>query len=205
MISIISIVKRPLGLYKANCYVLKKGSVSIIIDPGFHGEQIKAMVGDTTPLAVLLTHGHCDHIAALDDICEYYQIPAYLHKRDHELLHVIRRRPSAYKKLITTACKELDKGELVIGPFHFFIHETPGHSAGSVMIEIEGYLFTGDTIFRNQIGNFDNYNGNQKELKSTLQRVLDWDDRLCILPGHSENSVLGEEKKNIKNFVDKTP
>ena len=56
------------------------------------------MVGDSKPIAVLLTHGHCDHVSALDDICGHYNIPAYLHDGDHELLQLIRRRPSVYKK-----------------------------------------------------------------------------------------------------------
>ncbi len=50
------------------------------------------MVGDSEPIAVLLTHGHCDHVSALDEVCEYYNIPAYLHPLDHELLQLIRRR-----------------------------------------------------------------------------------------------------------------
>ena len=92
------IIKRPLGLYKANCYVLKKDNQSLIIDPGFHSKHIIEMVGDSKPIAVLLTHGHCDHVSALDDICGHYNIPAYLHDGDHELLQLIRRRPSVYKK-----------------------------------------------------------------------------------------------------------
>ena len=74
-----NIIKRPLGLYKANCYVLIKDGKSLIIDPGFHSKHIIEMVGDSEPIAVLLTHGHCDHVSALDEVCEYYNIPAYLH------------------------------------------------------------------------------------------------------------------------------
>ena len=88
-----NIIKRPLGLYKANCYVLINEGKSLIIDPGFHSKHIIEMVGDSVPIAVLLTHGHCDHVSALDEVCEYYNIPAYLHPLDHELLQLIRRRP----------------------------------------------------------------------------------------------------------------
>ena len=66
------VIKRPLGLYKANCYVLIKDGKSLIIDPGFHCKHIIEMVGDSEPIAVLLTHGHCDHVSALDEVCEYY-------------------------------------------------------------------------------------------------------------------------------------
>ena len=133
------IIKRPLGLYKANCYVLKQDNLSLIIDPGFHSRHIIDMVGDTTPLAVVLTHGHCDHVSALDEICEHYKIPAYLHKGDHELLQLIRRRPSVYKKKMFTQCISLHEGSLEIGPFKFYVYHTPGHSAGSVCLQIENH------------------------------------------------------------------
>ncbi len=99
------IIKRPLGLYKANCYVLIKDGKSLIIDPGFHSKHIIEMVADSEPIAVLLTHGHCDHVSALDEVCEYYNIPAYLHPLDQELLQLIRRRPSVYKKRCTRIVK----------------------------------------------------------------------------------------------------
>ena len=105
-----NIIKRPLGLYKANCYVLIKEGKSLIIDPGFHSKHIIEMVGDSEPIAVLLTHGHCDHVSALDEVCEYYNIPAYLHPLDHELLQLIRRRPSVYKKKMYTNCESLVTG-----------------------------------------------------------------------------------------------
>ena len=79
------VIKRPLGLYKANCYVLIKEGKSIIIDPGFHCNHIIDMVADSEPIAVLLTHGHCDHVSALDEVCTHYNIPAYLHPLDQEL------------------------------------------------------------------------------------------------------------------------
>jgi len=198
---IMEIIKRPLGLYKANCYVLKKEGQSIIIDPGFHSQHIINMVGDTQPLAVLLTHGHCDHVSALDEICQYYNIPAYLHKYDHELLQLIRRRPSVYKKKMFTPCKDLRVGTLKIPPFFFTIHHTPGHSAGSVCIEIEGHLFTGDTVFKQNVGNSDNYNGNAKDLVSSIRHIVSMNHDLIIEPGHKESTVLKNEIEFLMKFI----
>jgi hydroxyacylglutathione hydrolase len=194
------IIKRPLGLYKANCYVLKKDNQSLIIDPGFHSKHIIEMVGDSKPIAVLLTHGHCDHVSALDDICGHYNIPAYLHDGDHELLQLIRRRPSVYKKKMFTQCISLQEGILNIGPFHIRVYHTPGHSAGSVCFEIEGHLFTGDTIFKQNVGNSDNYNGNAEDLRKSLCKILGLDDALLVEPGHRESTILGDEKNFIKNL-----
>lgn len=199
-ICIMEIIKRPLGLYKANCYVLKKDNQSLIIDPGFHSQHIIEMVGESMPLAVLLTHGHCDHVSALDEICEYYKIPAYLHGNDHELLQLIRRRPSVYKKKMYTQCLPLVEGRLDIGLFHLQVYHTPGHSAGSVCYEIEGHLFTGDTIFKQNVGNSDNYNGNAEDLRNSLHKILELNDALLVEPGHKESTILRDEKNFIKNL-----
>ena len=194
------IIKRPLGLYKANCYVLIKEGKSLIIDPGFHCNHIIEMVQDSEPIAVLLTHGHCDHVSALDEVCAHYGIPAYLHPLDHELLQLIRRRPSVYKKKMYTNCEDLVTGKLQLGPFEIIIHHTPGHSAGSVCLEIEGHLFTGDTVFKQNVGNTDNYKSNPHDLITSLKYILSLSKDLIIEPGHKESTILNEEEF-IKNNV----
>ena len=195
------VIKRPLGLYKANCYVLKKEGKCLIIDPGFHCNHIFKMVQDTEPIAVLLTHGHCDHVSALDEVCAHYKIPAYLHPLDHELLQLIRRRPSVYKKKMYTNCEDLVTGKLQLGPFEIIVHHTPGHSAGSVCLEIDGHLFTGDTVFKQNVGNTDNYNSNPHDLITSLKYILSLSKDLIIEPGHKESTILKDEEEFIKNIV----
>ena len=195
------IIKRPLGLYKANCYVLIKEGKSLIIDPGFHCNHIIEMVQDSEPIAVLLTHCHCDHVSALDEVCAHYKIPAYLHPLDHELLQLIRRRPSVYKKKMYTNCEDLVKGKLQLGPFEIIVHHTPGHSAGSVCLEIEGHLFTGDTVFKQNVGNTDNYKSNPHDLITSLKYILSLSKDLIIEPGHKESTILKDEEEFIKNNV----
>ena len=196
-----NIIKRPLGLYTANCYVLIKEGKSLIIDPGFHCNHIIEMVQDSEPLAVLLTHGHCDHVSALDEVCAHYKIPAYLHPLDHELLQLIRRRPSVYKKKMYTNCEDLVTGKLQLGPFEIIVHHTPGHSAGSVCLEIEGHLFTGDTVFKQNVGNTDNYKSNTHDLITSLKYILSLSKDLIIEPGHKESTILKDEEEFIKNIV----
>ena len=195
------VIKRPLGLYKANCYVLIKEGKSLIIDPGFHCNHIIEMVKDSEPIAVLLTHGHCDHVSALDEVCAHYKIPAYLHPLDHELLQLIRRRPSVYKKKMYTNCKDLVTGKLQLGPFEIIVHHTPGHSAGSVCLEIDGHLFTGDTVFKQNVGNTDNYKSNPHDLNTSLKYILTLSQDLIVEPGHKESTILKNEEEFIKNIV----
>ena len=65
-----------------------------------------------------MTHGHCDHVSALDEVCTHYNIPAYLHPLDQELLQLIRRRPSVYKKKMYTHCNDLVEGQLQLDPLY---------------------------------------------------------------------------------------
>ena len=131
---------------------------------------------------------------------QHYKIPAYLHKGDHDLLQLSRRRPSVYKKKIFTQCISLHEGSLEIGPFKFYVYHTPGHSAGSVCLQIKNHLFTGDTIFKQNVGNSDNYNGNADDLRKSLDKILQLDDALLVEPGHKDSTILGDEKNFIMNF-----
>lgn len=196
------IVKKPLGLYKTNCYVVKEGDQSIVIDSGFHAKRVGEMIGSTTPLAVVLTHGHCDHVCAVDGVCDYYHIPVYMNKGDEELLHAKRRMPSAYKGLFQTPFIPLEEGTLKIGPFTIEVMATPGHSAGSMVLRIGDDLFTGDTLFKGTVGTTNNYNGNKDQLKATLEKIRTWNPDWRVHPGHAEDTTIGEELKTNPFLLD---
>jgi len=117
------------------------------------------------------------------------------------LLQLIRRRPSVYKKKMYTNCENLVTGKLQLGPFEVFVHHTPGHSAGSVCLEIEGHLFTGDTVFKQNVGNTDNYKSNPHDLITSLKYILSLSKELIIEPGHKESTILKDEEEFIKNIV----
>ncbi|MBS4912684.1 MAG: MBL fold metallo-hydrolase [Veillonella sp.] len=187
------IIKQPLGLYKANCYVLAEDNKALVIDPGFHAHRVLEMIGDRTLLAILLTHGHCDHICAVDGVKAAFDVPVYMHEGDRELLQLKRRMPSAYKKLCNSPIEPITEGPLNIGPFHLQVFEMPGHSKGGVMYQWGQHLFTGDTLLKNSVGAVTNYNGNQEELDNTLRRLMTWDKNLIVHPGHAEDTTIGEE------------
>ena len=160
------------------------------------------MIGHTTPLAVVLTHGHCDHVCAVDGVCDYYHIPVYMNKGDEELLHAKRRMPSAYKGLFQTPFIPLEEGTLQIGPFTIEVMATPGHSAGSMVLRIGDDLFTGDTLFKGTVGTTNNYNGNKDQLKATLEKIRTWNPNWRVHPGHAEDTTIGEELKTNPFLLD---
>ena len=100
-----------------------------------------------------------------------------------------------------TNCNDLVIGKLQLGPFEVIVHHTPGHSAGSVCFEIEGHLFSGDTVFKQNVGNTDNYNSNPEDLINSLKYILTLSKDLIIDPGHKESTTLKDEEEFIKNIV----
>ena len=187
------IIRTPQGLYKTNCYVLKENGYALIIDPGFHGQRIMKELQDVVPVGIVLTHGHADHICAVDALVEAYHIPVYMHPKDEELLLVKRRMPSGYKERFTSPYIALEEGPLQIGSFSLDIWEVPGHSAGSVFVGYKHILFTGDTLFKGTIGKVNTYNGNSVAMKATLEKIKTFNPAYVVYPGHGTSTTLGHE------------
>ena len=196
------IVRTPQGLYKTNCYIVKDKGQALIIDPGFHGKQIMKEMGDAEPVGIIITHGHADHICAVDTIVNVYDIPIYMHPKDDELLRVKRRMPSSYKERFVTPYLPLREGYLSVGSFELMIWETPGHSAGSVCIAYKKALFTGDTLFNGTIGRVKTFNGNTEDMQRTLKKLVELDSSYIIYPGHGSSSSLGIERITNPFFKD---
>ncbi len=187
------IIRTPQGLYKTNCYILKENGYALIIDPGFHGQRIIKELQDVVPVGIVLTHGHADHICAVDTLVETYQIPVYMHAKDEELLLVKRRMPSGYKERFTSPYIAVEEGPLQIGPFSLDVWEVPGHSAGSVFVGYKHILFTGDTLFKGTVGKVNTYNGDPVAMKDTLKRIKSFNPSYVVYPGHGSSTTLEYE------------
>lgn len=192
----IEIRKKALGLYRTNCYVLIKEGKSVIIDPGFSPEVIEKMLEDTLPLAILLTHGHLDHVNAVKALYQKYGMPIYMSKKEDDLLHLTTSVLEGYHRNFEVEYFDLKEGKLQIGDFCFEIIETPGHTAGSLLIRYENHLFTGDTLFRGTIGRTDVFSSDPKQMKKSIAKIKKLNPDYIIYPGHSQNSTLGEEFLN---------
>lgn len=197
----------PLGPLQTNCYILSDGQNGIIFDPGEEPQKIIQYVQTQKikPIAVLLTHAHFDHIGAVDAIREQYQIPAYVHEKeakwllDPELNGSQKWFPDAPIRQKPAESLLSGEQELIVGPFHFQLLETPGHSPGSISYYLKesGMLFSGDVLFQNSVGRTDLPGGNQILLfQSIIDKLLPLSDDTIVFSGHGPVTTIQDEKEN---------
>ena len=168
------------GLYEENCYLLidSKSKEVLIFDPGAEVDKITHFIEQEqlVPKGLLLTHGHGDHIGAVRDILEKYEIPLYAGKEEAPMLADANLNLSAALGLnITTPKPEflLDDGQQIeISGFSLKVIATPGHSPGGVCYyaESDSILFTGDTLFYGSIGRTDFPGCSTSQLLSSIKR-----------------------------------
>ncbi len=196
----------PLGDMQTNAYILEADDLRcIIIDPGAEPEKVSAYLTENQlrPLAILLTHTHFDHIGAVDQLRETYQIPMLCHENEQDWLgDPVKNSSHLGRTLITVkpADRFFTKEEtLEMGPFQLAIIETPGHSPGGVSFyckEIQT-VFSGDTLFLRSIGRSDFYGGDHLALvKSNKEKLLKLPSDTIVLPGHGSATTIGDEQAN---------
>ncbi len=199
----------PLGPLQTNCYILwNSNNECLVIDPGGEGDKLIQWLENQSlsPLAILLTHAHFDHIGAVDHVREIYNIPVYVHEKEAKWLldpalngsqlfmmtEPIRMKPADY---ILTNEKNLN-----IGDFKLLLFETPGHSPGSISYYVQesGIVLAGDTLFMGSIGRSDLPGGNQKDLLTSIHdKLLTLPETTTVLPGHGpETSIEVEMDSN---------
>ena len=188
------IEKLIVGAIETNCYILEKENCTVIVDPGASARRIIETLGERVPDAILLTHGHYDHTGAVDKLYHKYHLTVYAAKEDEPLLKTdVMPGFDGESSIIDAPVTWLKGNELKIGPFSFKVHYCPGHSAGSVMFETEGVLFSGDTLFAGSVGRTDLYSGSYSQLKQSLQIVYQLPPEMTVLPGHGEETTVGRE------------
>ena len=186
-----------MGPIATNTYVMVSGNEAIIIDPASKPEKMIEKLGDLDLKAVLLTHGHFDHIKACDGLYEKYHCPIYLHEDDEELARD-KNSGADFGLVSYISCKTLPlkEGKMKIGPFEFEVIFTPGHTPGSVIFVFDHYIFTGDTLFRGSVGRTDLKGGDARTLKESLRVFKSFKEEYFILPGHDDPSTLSFELAN---------
>ena len=181
-------------------YFVQEGNFAVVIDPAVPPSQFELIHGSPLPpvCAILLTHGHFDHILALDAWRQATGAPVYVHEKDARCL--TDPRYSCFAQFLgedrrfapAEFCVQ-DGEELSLGIPVRVIH-TPGHTEGSVTYLIGGALFTGDTLFADGgIGRTDLPSGNYSAILLSLSRLFERDGRTEVYPGHGPATTLAAE------------
>lgn len=195
-----------LGLVDTNAYFVENEDSVILIDPAGESDKIfKKLNQINKPLkAILLTHAHFDHIGALDDVVNKYEVPLYMNKEEFSFLKDSDKNGSAKFKqygmpLITSNVKpnQLDEGESNIEGFKFNVLHTPGHSPGSLTYVFEDFAVVGDTLFNNGIGRTDLYRGDYETLVDSIKdKLFELEGDLPLFPGHGPYTTVDDEQLN---------
>lgn len=193
------------SIFPSNTYLLKSnGSNScIVIDPGLDARAIEIgiAISGLIPQAIIATHGHFDHVGNVAMLKERYNIPFYLHEADLKISQSVNFYLKVARidaTIITTRPDHLFHGEhdkATIGNFTLDIHNLPGHSDGSCIVQYGSYLFSGDLLFQQGIGDDSMPKANMKLLKNSLSKLITiFKDTDLILPGHGNAATLGKIK-----------
>ncbi len=201
----------PAGSFATNCYLVapQAGAECLIIDPGQEAEQgIEDIISQhrLRPVAVLLTHGHIDHMWSVAPVCVAKEIPAYIHSGDRALLSDPARGLGllAGQQLFggLTFTEPDDVAELTDGMtlhlagLELVVDHAPGHTPGSVTFRAtEEVMFSGDLLFAGSIGRTDLPGGDHPTMLDSLARVcLTLPDQTLVLPGHGPQTTIGAER-----------
>lgn len=209
------VVGFPVGSFQANCYLLATGAGEpcVIVDPGQDAvEPIEEALREhrLSPVAVLLTHGHFDHMFSVTPVCDGNDVPAWIHPEDRDMLadplrgmttdsaqffggRFTLREPAEVRELT-------DGAELDLAGIRLTVDHSPGHTEGSVLFRTgteEGgrLMVAGDVLFAGSIGRTDLPGGDSARMFESLRtKVLPLPDDTVVLPGHGPSTTIGRER-----------
>ncbi len=193
----------PLGAIGANCVILwEDPAAAWIVDPGAEPEAINAFLEKKglTPALVLLTHGHFDHIGALDGLLARHPgLPVHIGPGDVQMIgHPQNAWPPDYdavKKPASLVADLVDGATLTAGGLTMQVIATPGHTPGGAcfLFAEQKLLLTGDTLFEGSCGRTDFPGGSRSQLDASLRRLAGLDPELTVVPGHGSLTTIARE------------
>ena len=192
----------PVGMLATNCYlVADDAGRCAVIDPGSHTEKIlkKAEEEGFTIEAILLTHGHFDHVMAAPGIQKATGAKLYIHKNDQPDLapEVAGHRGYLREPYVMPRVDGnlVDGSEIKVGDLTFRVLHTPGHTLGSVCLLCGDLMFSGDTLFAGTCGRCDLAGGSLEQMFASLKKLAQLEGDYKVLPGHMEASTLETERQ----------
>ena len=195
------------GMVGTNCYLVRNEELKemFIVDPGDAPDYLVRHVKESgfTVKGILCTHGHFDHILGINGFLEEFDVPVYAFEKEKELLESEGMNFSETFKVGCTymGANYVNDGDVLnLAGFQVRVIHTPGHTAGGCCYYVlnEGAVFTGDTLFRRDVGRWDLPTGDitgKTLIASVKEKLFVLPEETVVYPGHGEGSVIGEEKR----------
>jgi len=190
-----------LGPLQTNCYIVheEQSSTCVVVDPAYSPERIlEFSAGHELKIeAILLTHGHFDHVSAVEALRQQTGCGLWMHRGDYNM-----RRDPMNDYLYPLHDKDLgeisfcDDGDVISAAgLTFTVLSTPGHSRGSLCYRAEDVLLSGDTLFAGGCGRTDLPGGDWATILTSLADLSELEDTVRVYPGHGESTTLAQEKR----------
>ena len=185
-----NIQKLTLGLYQTNTYLLANDTEAVVIDPGYEADTILDALAGKTLKAILLTHGHFDHVGAVKELVAETGCEVWIHAAESTMPPMVTAGPLYFTHTY-------DEGDTVspIAGVELTVLHTPGHTPGSVCLLMGREMFSGDTLFACSFGRTDLPGGDPRKMMESLRRLASLQGNFFIHPGHGGSTTLDAEKR----------
>jgi len=182
-----------LGSYQTNCYIIHEeaSKTCCVIDPGYDADAIldKLDALGLTLEAILLTHGHFDHVGAVKELAAETQCQVYICTEELSMPPMLTAGQLYYTNTYTEGSR------ITLAGLDITVLHTPGHTPGSVCLLTGNTLFSGDTLFAGSCGRTDLPGGSWSDILKSLRRLAAMEGNFWVYPGHAESTTLAQEKR----------
>lgn len=200
--------KLVVGSLDTNCYIVTDNDTNqtIVIDPGDDADFITQKILDQKfeLTGIVFTHGHFDHVLGSLELKLNFSIPIYMSFKDFDLYNTAFKSGQYWLKHSVDLLPKIDvflkdNEEIHFGDSYLSIMDTPGHTPGSISLysEKDKIIFTGDTLFKQAIGDVNHRYSSALKLSESLDKLFGLPDQTFVYPGHGQTTYLGDERRFI--------